>query len=122
MKRNWYALVMLVLLALLLCGSGLYVHTAAQTLEQSIGRAYACTLVQDYGGARRAFCATAALAERQGHWLRLCVRRALVDKLQETVATLPHYAQPDNQADLAVEVARAHAQLEEMASSFWGGP
>lgn len=121
MKRNWYAVILLVLLALLLGGSSLYVRAAAGELRQSIDEAYAHTLAQEYEAARDAFEATVQLAEEHGHWLRLFIRRALVDKLEETITTLPCYVDPDNQADLAVEVARFHAQLEEMTSSFWDG-
>ncbi len=119
MKRNAYAIALLVLLALLLGGSGLYVHATAEELRQDINNAYALALRADYAGAQRAYRATVAVAEARGGALRLFVRRALVDKLQETIATLPHYAHPDNRADLAVETARANAQIEEMATSFW---
>lgn len=121
MRRNFYAAALLVLLALLLGGSGLYVQSTGAALRQGIDTAYSMTLQRDYAGARHAFLALAQSAEARGHVLRLFVRRALVDKLEETVATLAHYAHPDNQADLAVETARARAQIEEMTSSFWDG-
>lgn len=121
MNRNWYAVVTLALLALLVGCSGLYVHTTADRLRQDAADAYACSLAQDYTGARQGFADLEAQMKRHGLWLRLVVRRALVDKVEETVATLPHYASPDNQADLAVEAARVQALIDQMESSFFGG-
>ena len=107
MRRNWYALLLLMILAIFLSGSATYVRASA--------------LLNDYDGARRAFEATALAARKQGFALRLFVRRTVVDRVEETLAVLPHYAEPDNAADLAVEAARAYALIDQMEASFFGG-
>ncbi len=121
MKRNWYALLLLMLLAIFLSGSAAYVHGTADRMRREVGTAHADALLGDYDGARRAFAATAQAARQQGFLLRLLVRRAVVDKVDETLAVLPHYALRDNAADLAVETARAYALIDQMEASFFGG-
>ena len=121
MRRNWYALLLLMILAIFLSGSAAYVRGTADGMRRDVGTAHASALLGDYDGARRAFEATALAAKRQGFALRLFVRRTLVDKVDETLAVLPHYAEPDNAADLAVEAARAVALIDQMEASFFGG-
>ncbi len=120
MKRNRYAVILLVLLALLLGGAGLYVRSAAAGLRREIGDAYRIALAQDYEGARRAFAAAAQDTAARAPWLRLIIRRGLVDKVEETAATLADYATPDNAADLAVETDRVYTQLKQLEASFFG--
>lgn len=121
MKRNWYAAMMLALLVLMVSCAGLYMDAISERLRQDVQNAFSCALNGDYDGARRGFATLGAKMEENGLWLRLVVRRTLVDKVEETVATLPHYAQPENQADLAVEAARCCALLDQMEGSFFGG-
>lgn len=120
MKRNRYAAVILVLLLALLVGSGCYVNTTAQTMRNQLQTAYACSVMQDYTAARYAYQSAAEYASQKSHWLALLVRRNLLDKVNETMATLPSYANPDNQADLSVETARACRQIDQMQWSFIG--
>lgn len=121
MKRNWYALLLLMLLAIFLSGSAAYVRGTSDRLRRDVSAAHASALLDDYDGARRAFAATARSMQAQGGLLRLLVRRTAVDKVEETLAVLPHYAEPDNAADLAVEAARAVALIDQMEASFFGG-
>lgn len=121
MRRNWYAILLLLVLALLLGCSANYVRQTSDQMRRGVDAAYACTLTQDYDGARRAYQAAVRLGEQHALRLRLVVRRTLVDKVEETMAVLPCYATPDNQADLAVETARAKALIDQMEASFFGG-
>lgn len=121
MKRNWYALIILAVLTAFLTGAGYYVDTAAERMQRQIRQAYACTQTQDYDAARTAFQTVVRSGQQHSRWLVLLVRRNLVDQLNQTLAVLPGYATPDNQADLEVEVARACAQLLQMKQSFFGG-
>ena len=109
------------LLAIFLSGSATYVHETSDRLRRDVGEAHASALLDDFDGARRAYQATALAAKKQGFALRLLVRRTVVDKVEETLAVLPHYAAPDNAADLAVETARAVALIDQMEASFFGG-
>lgn len=120
MKRNWYALVLLLLLGAGLWWASWYVHTAADQTRLELRQAYACTLALDYNAAKTAFHAAADHARRRSPVLLLLVRRNLVDQLNQTLATLPAYANPDNQADLEVEVRRALSQLQQLQASFFG--
>ena len=52
--------------------------------------------------------------------LGLLVRRNALDRMNETMAVLPQYANPENQADLAVEAARALAQIDQLEQCFTG--
>lgn len=120
MKRNWYALLILAVLAGFLTGAGYYVDASASLLQRQIGQAYACTQMQDYDAARTAFRAAARTGQTSGRWLVLLIRRNLVDQLNQTLAVLPGYANPDNQADLEVEVSRVCAQISQLKQSFFG--
>lgn len=122
MKRNWYALVILAVLAGFLAGAGYYVDTSTSRMQQQVQQAYACTQVQDYDAARTAFRQAAENGQRSSRWLLLLVRRNLVDQLNQTLVILPAYATPDNQADLEVEVARAVEQISQLRQSFFGLP
>lgn len=119
MKRNWYALTILLVLALFLAGGGWYVQKSTQELYRGVQQAYACTHLQDYDAARTAYYAVAAKAEQQYTGLTLLLRRNLVDQLNQTLATLPSYANPDNQQDLSVENARACAQIKQLQISYF---
>lgn len=118
MKRNWYALIILAVLAAFLLGAGCYVNSSTEAIRQQVRQAYACTQVQDYDAAQEAFRQAAVNAQRYSKGLLLLVRRNLVDQLNQTLATLPGYAIPDNQADLEVEVERACAQILQLRQSF----
>ena len=52
--------------------------------------------------------------------LGLLVRRNALDRMNETMAVLPQYANPENQADLAVEAARVLAQIDQLEQCFTG--
>lgn len=119
MKRNWYALVILLLLALCLTGGGIYLRRTTQRLYLGVQRAYACTEWQDYEGARQAYHTVNSQMRQDYTALSLLVRRNLLDLLEQTLATLPAYANPDNAADLAVESARACAQLRQIEQAYF---
>ena len=119
-KRNWYAVLILIALSLALLGCRHYVHTTAQGLQQEVQQAYACTLRQDYAAAQQAFSEAEAHARQASKVLGLVVRRTALERVNETMAVLSSYANPDNQADLSVETARACAQIRQMEKSFLG--
>ena len=103
MKRNWYAIAILVLLAAVLLGCKQYVSATAGSLRAQVQSAYAQTLTQQYPQAQQAFRQAAHSARQASKKLGLLVRRNALDRMNETMAVLPQYANPENQADLAVE-------------------
>ena len=111
MKRNWYAIAILVLLAAVLLGCKQYVSATAGSLRAQVQSAYAQTLTQQYPQAQQAFRQAAHSARQASKKLGLLVRRNALDRMNETMAVLPQYANPENQADLAVEAARVLAQM-----------
>ena len=115
MKRNWYAIAILVLLAAVLLGCKQYVSATAGSLRAQVQSAYAQTLTQQYPQAQQAFRQAAHSAR-----LGLLVRRNALDRMNETMAVLSQYANPENQADLAVEAARVLAQIDQLEQCFTG--
>ena len=115
MKRNWYAIAILVLLAAVLLGCKQYVSATAGSLRAQVQSAYAQTLTQQYPQAQAAHSARQASKK-----LGLLVRRNALDRMNETMAVLPQYANPENQADLAVEAARVLAQIDQLEQCFAG--
>ena len=113
MKRNWYAIAILVLLAAVLLGCKQYVSATAGSLRAQVQSAYAQTLTQHFRQAARS-------ARQASKKLGLLVRRNALDRMNETMAVLPQYANPENQADLAVEAARVLAQIDQLEQCFTG--
>lgn len=120
MKRNWYAVAILAFLAIFLLGCQSYVHRTSQSLQSEVRQAYTQTLKLDYQGARKTLAEAQCHAKQASSILCLVVRRTALERMNETMSVLSGYANPDNQADLAVEVARACAQIEQMEKSFLG--
>ena len=118
MKRNWYAIAILVLLAAVLLGCKQYVSATAGSLRAQVQSAYAQTLTQQYPQAQQAFRQAARSARQASKKLGLLVRRNALDRMNETMA--PQYANPENQADLAVEAARVLAQIDQLEQCFAG--
>ena len=118
MKRNWYAIAILVLLAAVLLGCKQYVSATAGSLRAQVQSAYAQTLTQQYPQAQQAFRQAAHSARQASKKLGLLVRRNALDRMNETMAVLPQYANPENQADLAVEAARACEQLDQLTDCY----
>ena len=118
MKRNWYAIAILVLLAAVLLGCKQYVSATAGSLRAQVQSAYAQTLTQQYP--QEAFRQAAHSARQASKKLGLLVRRNALDRMNETMAVLPQYANPENQADLAVEAARVLAQIDQLEQCFTG--
>ena len=114
MKRNWYAIAILVLLAAVLLGCKQYVSATAGSLRAQVQSAYAQTQAQ------QAFRQAAHSARQASKKLGLLVRRNALDRMNETMAVLPQYANPENQADLAVEAARVLAQIDQLEQCFTG--
>ena len=108
MKRNWYAIAILVLLAAVLLGCKQYVSATAGSLRAQ------------YPQAQQAFRQAAHSARQASKKLGLLVRRNALDRMNETMAVLPQYANPENQADLAVEAARVLAQIDQLEQCFAG--
>ena len=55
MKRNWYAVVILLMLCLLLLAAGRYVDRTTEALVQQVQAAYALAMQGDCPAARRAY-------------------------------------------------------------------
>ena len=70
--------------------------------------------------AEQAFRQAAHSARQASKKLGLLVRRNALDRMNETMAVLPQYANPENQADLAVEAARVLAQIDQLEQCFTG--
>jgi len=119
MRRNWYAVALLVLLAIVLYAASRYMNTSTKALDTELGTAYTYAEAQDYDGARAAFTLAACHAEDYSHIWMLLTRRSLVDQLNQTLATIPSYVSEDNMADLAVETARARTQVRQINQSFF---
>ena len=92
MKRNWYAIAILVLLAAVLLGCKQYVSATAGSLRAQVQSAYAQTLTQQYPQAQQAFRQAAHSARQASKKLGLLVRRNALDRMNETMAVLPQYA------------------------------
>ena len=120
MSRNRYAVLLLVALALALWLAGRYVDRTTAALCSELQAA--CTLAETgrLPQARQAYdCIIARAADASGT-LGLLVRRNALDRMNETMAVLPQYANPENQADLAVEAARVLAQIDQLEQCFTG--
>lgn len=99
-------------------GSGKAVTDSIEKSRQELRTAYSLALMQQYETAAQAYRAAAENTRKRSALLCLFVRRSLLDKINETMETLEHYALPDNPADLAVETARALSQLDQLEASF----
>lgn len=119
MRRNWYAVALLALLALVLYAASRYMNTSTKTLDTELSTAYTYAEAQDYDGACAAFTLAAGHAEDYSRIWMLLTRRSLVDQLNQTLATIPSYVSEDNMADLAVETARARTQVRQINQSFF---
>ena len=108
------------LLAAVLLGCKQYVSATAGSLRAQVQSAYAQTLTQQYPQAQQAFRQAAHSARQASKKLGLLVRRNALDRMNETMAVLPQYANPENQADLAVEAARVLAQIDQLEQCFMG--
>lgn len=120
MRRNWYAAGLLFLLLFAVFGAGSYVDASTRQLDRELAAAQAYAEQGEYDLSRQAYCRTACWAEQTRSLWLLLLRRSLVDQLSQTLATLPHYANAQNRADLAVETARAREQTRQMRQSFFG--
>lgn len=121
MKRNRYAVTILLILALLLLGAGRYLDRTTDELQNRIQAAYALAEQGDYPAARHAYDAAAARAQAESGVLNLLVRRNIIDQLNQTLAVLPPCAEADSLADLEMETQRACIQIEQVRQSFFGG-
>ncbi len=118
MKRNLYAVLLIALLLAVVIGSGRIVSDNISKTEEELHQAYCLAMSGQFEAAAQSFRTAANNSCSRSRILCLFVRRSLLDKVNETLATLEHYALPDNPADLAVETARAFSQLEQLEESF----
>lgn len=121
MKRNWYAVAILLVLCLLLYLAGRYVTDTTDAMQAGVQRAYALAEQGDYPASRAAYAQTTRRAERDSALLALLVRRNIIDQLNQTMAVLPPCAEADSLADLEMETQRACAQIAHVRQSFFGG-
>lgn len=121
MKRNRYAAVILVTLALLMFAAGWYISRITAELQQDVQAAYALAVQGDCPAARRAYERAAAKARKASGGISLLVRRTVIDQLNQTLAVLPPCAETDSMADLEMETQRACAQIQQLRQSFFGG-
>lgn len=84
MKRNWYAIAILVLLAAVLLGCKQYVSATAGSLRAQVQSAYAQTLTQQYPQAQQAFRQAAHSARQASKKLGLLVRRNALDRSESS--------------------------------------
>ena len=120
MRRNWYAAGLLLLLLAVVFSAGVYMDTSTQRLDQKLTAACACMEQGEFTQAEAAFRDAADYAQQASSLWLLMIRRSLVDQLNQTLATLPHYATADNRADLSVEAARAREQTRQIRQSCFG--
>ena len=118
MKKNLYAVALLVLLGATVFSTRYYVCKSLTATQKEIVSAYALTQTGDYETANIKLTLACRDAQKRNIWLSFFIRRSLLDKTNETLATLPRYTQPDNEADLAVEISRAYAQLGQIKDLF----
>jgi len=118
-NRNWYALALLFLLAVGLFSAGRFVDASICQIDVGLDQAYACANAGDFAEARQLYRKTAAQAREYSPVWILLIRRNLIDQLNQTLATIPAYAIPENQSDLAVETARARTQALQIRQSFF---
>ena len=115
MKRNWYAIAILVLLAAVL------LPWFVRLVELISPKGPELEIIsRQYPQAQQAFRQAAHSARQASKKLGLLVRRNALDRMNETMAVLPQYANPENQADLAVEAARVLAQIDQLEQCFTG--
>ena len=107
MKRNLYAVLILLMLCLLLLAAGRYVDRTTAALAQQVQAAYALAIQGDCPAARRAYGRAAEKARENSSLLNLLV--------------LPPCAETDSLADLEMETQRACTQIEQVRQSFFGG-
>lgn len=119
MNRNWYALALLFLLAVGLVSAGRFVDTSINRIDEGLEQAYSCAETGNFSEARQLYLTTARQARTYSPWWILLVRRNLIDQLNQTLATIPSYAIPENRSDLAVETARARTQAQQIRQSFF---
>lgn len=119
MKRNWYAVCLLLLLAVTLYSAGRFMNSSTQILQNELDAAYDKATTGDYCEASQLFRGIVLQSEEYSRLWLLLVRRSLVDQLNQTLATIPSYVSEENLADLAVETARAHAQVKQIGQSFF---
>ena len=117
-KRNLYAVLLVAVLLAIVVGSGRIVSDNIGKTEEELHQAYGLALSGQFEAAAQGYRTAAENSCNRSRILCLFVRRSLLDKVNETLATLEHYALPDNPADLAVETARAFSQLEQLEESF----
>lgn len=119
MRRNWYAAVLLVILAFILYVAGIYMTRTTERLYQDLQTAYSYAESEHYTQAEQAFKNISEQAETYSRVWILLIRRSLVDQLNQTLAAIPSYVSEDNLADLAVETARASTQVDQIRKSFF---
>lgn len=120
MKRNWYACGILLALAFVLATGRWWLNQACDAVQHNAVQAFALGQQGEYPAAQRQYDTALHTLQQSRAGLALLVRRNLLDALEQTLATLRHYANADNTADLAVEHARAMAQLTQLRRSFLG--
>lgn len=118
MKRNLYAALLLLVICCVTMVSDRYVSDCAGRLRADVNAACQNAQAGQYAQAQQALCAAAETGRQRSRLLFLLVRRSLLDEINESLALLPEYAQPDNLADLCVECARVTAQLTQLEESY----
>lgn len=121
MKRNWYAIAILVLLAAVLLGCKQYVSATAGSLRAQVQSAYCADTDAAVPAGAAGFPAGRAQCKAgQQKAGAAGAPPTRLDRMNETMAVLSQYANPENQADLAVEAARVLAQIDQLEQCFTG--
>lgn len=121
MKRNFYAVLLLVMIVLVVSATGRYVAESTARTQDQVRLAFQSARAGEFDQARMQYAKAADLCRQDSRILYLLVRRSLLDEIQESLALLGNYAQADNLADLSVETARVTEQLDQLRQSFLAG-
>ena len=121
MKRNWYAVLLLLLLGCCVFAAGRYITQTTAAMQESLQAAYALAEQGNCPAAQTAYRQAAAQARRYSRVLLWFVRRNNIEQMNQTLAVLAPCAEPDSLADLEMETRRAEEQIKQIRQSFFGG-
>ncbi|HJD21734.1 MAG TPA: DUF4363 family protein [Candidatus Gemmiger faecigallinarum] len=118
MKRNFYAVLLLLAVGAVVFFSGRFVRQSTDRTQRQVQQAYRSAQDGQFETARTIYRQAAEDCRADSRLLYLLVRRSLLDEINESLALIADYAQQDNLADLGVETARVTEQLEQLQASF----
>lgn len=120
MKRNWYAIAILVLLAAVLLGCKQYVSATAGSLRAQVQSAYAQTLTQQYPPGAAGFPAGRAQCKAGQQKAGAAGAPQRAGSHERNHGGFAAVCQPGKPGRLAVEAARVLAQIDQLEQCFTG--